>query len=430
MTPSLHCLKRSPFPSPQIAVGHGAVNCGLDTLGPVAVDQLILGSGGPTPAENRALRSVAVLFWMNGAVVASYVPRLPGIRDRLGLDLATIGTILAVATGAGLLGSIAVGPTVEHFPTKKVMIAGALTLTLMLPVVSLVPSVWTLLLVLVVLSIADVFTDVAMNVQGSFLSARRSVPVMQRLHAMWSLGTVVGGIVAAAMASMKVDLTVHLFGASLILLLTLLYVAPGLLPNDTNPRHAEVRPRATGGAWRVVLIFAALGAAAIVPEMINSDWAAFRLTDDLGTSNGVAGMGYVAFTTGMVTGRLLGDSVVQRLGHRSVLRTATALAALGIGTATLLPWVLTVFVGLFVAGLGISVMFPELYDAAAQHPRPGKALGGLTAGSRIALLAAPLLVGVLADTDLFTVGAAVALATIPGALVVLWLSDQLHQRAN
>jgi MFS family permease len=395
----------------------------------VVVDQLLTDSGGLTPTENRALRSVAALFWMNGAVVASYVPRLPGIRDRLDLDLATIGTVLAVATGAGLLGSIAVGPVLERLTTKKVMISGALTLTAVLPLVSLVPSVWTLLLVLVVLSIADVFTDVAMNVQGSFLSSRRSVPVMQRLHAMWSLGTVVGGIAAAAMASLKVGLTVHLLSASLILLLTLLYVAPGLLPRDPSPGEDQVNRRSSGAAWGVVLIFAALGAAAIVPEMINSDWAAFRLTDDLGTSNGVAGLGYVAFTTGMVAGRLLGDGAVHRLGHRRVLRAATVLAAVGIGTATLLPWILTVFVGLFVAGLGVSVMFPELYDAAAQHARPGKALGGLTAGSRIALLAAPLLVGVLADTEAFSVGAAVALATIPGALVVLWLSKHLDRRA-
>ncbi|MFW2381899.1 MAG: MFS transporter [Acidimicrobiales bacterium] len=400
----------------------------VDSLGQVTVDELGTDAGRLTTTENRALRSIAVLFWVNGAVLASYIPRLPGIRDRLDLDLSTIGTILAVATGAGLLGSIAVGPAVERFPTRNVMLAGSLTLTVLLPFVSLVPNAAALLLVLVVLSIADVFTDVAMNIQGSFLSTRRSVPIMQRLHAMWSLGTVVGGLVAAAMAALNVDLRVHLLGASIFLFLALLYVAPGLLPGDEATSDRGEAPASAGSSWPVVLTFAALGAAAIVPEMINSDWAAFRLTDDLGTSNGVAGMGYVAFTVGMVTGRLAGDSAVHRFGHRRVLRGATVLAGLGITVATLIPAVPAVFVGLLVAGTGVSVMFPELYDAAAQHSRPGKALGGLTAGSRIALLAAPLLVGVLADTDTFTVGAAIALATIPGALTVLWLSAKLPSR--
>jgi len=394
----------------------------------MAIDQLSTGTGDLTPAENRALRSVATLFWVNGAVVASYVPRLPGIRDRLDVDLSTIGTILAVATGAGLLGSIAVGPAVERFPTKRVMLAGAITLTVVLPLVSLVTSAWALLLVLVVISIADVFTDVAMNVQGSFLSGRRKVPVMQRLHAMWSLGTVVGGIVAAAMASLAVDLRIHLLGASLFLFLALLYVAPGLLPQDTSSNEQEVATNSNGVARGVAVLFAALGAAAIVPEMINSDWAAFRLTDDLDTSKGVAGLAYVAFTAGMVTGRLAGDSAVHRVGHQRVLRMATLLAAIGITAATLIPSVVAVFVGLFVAGVGISVMFPELYDAAARSDRPGQALGGLTAGSRVALLAAPLLVGFLADTETFTVGAAIAVATIPGVLAVLWLSGKLRNR--
>ncbi|MFT7475001.1 MAG: hypothetical protein ACI81L_001933, partial [Verrucomicrobiales bacterium] len=41
-----------------------------------------------TPTESRALKAVAVQFFVNGAVVASYVPRLPSIRDNLDVDLA------------------------------------------------------------------------------------------------------------------------------------------------------------------------------------------------------------------------------------------------------------------------------------------------------------------------------------------------------
>jgi fucose permease len=104
------------------------------------------------------------------------------------------------------------------------------------------------------------------------------------------------------------------------------------------------------------------------------------------------------------------------------------LATVGIAAATLIPVAMAAFVGLFVAGIGISVMFPELYDAAVQHPHPGRALAGLTAGSRVGLLAAPFLVGVLADTETFTVGAAIAVTTIPGALALLWLSGQLADR--
>ncbi len=382
---------------------------------------------GLTSVEQRALRAVAVQFWVNGAVVASYVPRLPGIRDNLGVDLATIGILMAVATGFGLVGSGIQGPIIDRIGTKRAMLGGATMLLLMLPLVALVTSPWTLVLVLGVLSISDVVTDVSMNMQGSVLSNRRDKPVMQRLHAMWSIGTVVGGVVASLMAAIDLDLRFHLLGAAAILAMTLGYVAPGLLPDDDDVASNDpARPKSTVSATGVVLTFAALGGAAIIPEMINSDWAAFRLTDDLGTSAGVAGIAYVAFTTGMVSGRLAGDRIVERLGGSVVLQRATLLAAVGILLATLIPVTAAVFVGLFIAGLGVSVMFPQLYDAAAQHDRPGKALGGLTAGSRIALLIAPLAVGFMANNPAITVGGAIAVATVPAAVLVWVLSLRLQ----
>ncbi len=377
--------------------------------------------------DQRALRSIAAQFWVNGAVVASYVPRLPGIRDKLNIDLSTIGALIAVATGAGLLGSVMVGSTVERFGTKRVMIVGGAVLVLALPFVSIAPSAAALLVVLAVIAVADVLTDVAMNIQGSAISARRHVPVMNRLHAMWSLGTVVGGLVAAGMAAWNVDLRVHLVIASLVLSGTLFYVAPGLLTSDAPASHAAGSSSTNNASTtRIVLIFAALGGAAVLPELINSDWAAFRLTDDLGASEGLAGLGYVAFTSGMVAGRFSGDAAVQRFGGGTVLHRATVLAAVSILAATLVPSTAVVFIGLFFAGIGVSVMFPQLYDEAARSPRPGKALGGLTAGTRIALLGAPLLVGLLADSETFNVGSAIAMTTVPAAVLVLMLSNRLQ----
>jgi len=346
--------------------------------------------------DRRALLAVATQFFINGAVVASYVPRLPGIRDRLDIDLGTIGIVIAIATAGGVFGSAAVSRAIDRFGTKRVMMGGALALVGLLPVVGFVTTWVQLLIVLALIAASDVMTDVAMNLQGSALSARRSTPVMNRLHAMWSLGTVVGGLIA-------------------------LYVVPGLLTEDDIPEEDDSVVGERRGA-KLVWLFGLLGAAAIVPEMINSDWAAFRLTDDLDASDGVAGLAYVAFTSGMVTGRLFGDTVVQRLGSNVMLRLATVVAAIGVAGATLIPAIASVFIGLFIAGLGISVMFPQLYDAAARSPQSGAALGGLTAGSRIALLGAPAIVGALANTSTFTVGSAIALVTIPAAVAVLVLT--------
>ena len=382
---------------------------------------------GLTEVEHRALKSVYVQFFVNGAVVASYIPRLPEIRDQLDVSLPRIGLIIALTTGVGVIGSVVQAPFIARVGTRRAMTTTSLVLVLGLALVGFAVNTTTLVLALSVVAISDVITDVAMNMQGSSLSARRSSPVVNRLHGLWSIGTVVGGIASSLAASAGVSLQVHLIVAALLLAGALAYVAPGLMASDEGLLgSSEPDPGSRMQPARsIVLLFLALGAAAIVPEMLTSDWAAFRLTDDLGASNGAAGLGYVAFTLGMVTGRLRADAIVDRHGQGRVLQVATALTAVGTAVAMTTPFIGVTLLGLLLTGLGVSVMFPQIYDAAVRSRFSKGALGGLTAGSRGALLAAPVVVGNLADLDTFSVGIAVAVVTLPAAIIVLALSQKL-----
>lgn len=388
------------------------------------------------PADRRALLSVAVQFFINGVVFASFIPRLPEVRTRLGVSVDTLGFLLTIAAGVGLVGSAISSTLVRRFGTKRVMIGGAIVLIVSLPLIGLSTVTLVVLFALAMLYTFDVVVDIAMNLQGSWLSARRHAPVMNRLHGLWSLGTVIGGVIAARAAAAGVSLATHLLVVSGVLLVTLLFVGRGLLPVDEHvatddvvdvaDRPDPVDPATTAqpSTGRLVLLaFALSGAAAITVEVASSDWAAFRLSDDLGTSAGFAVLGFVAFTTGMTIGRFSGDSILLRLGADRLLYVAVALAVIGLVGATLVPNRWVVLAAYVLAGLGVSTFFPRLYDEAAQHrgAAAGAGLGWMTAGSRVALLAVPTLVGVLAASRL-SVGAAVAIVTVPSALAFLVLS--------
>lgn len=381
--------------------------------------------------DERALSAVAVQFLINGAVVASYIPRLPEIRDSLGVDLATIGQVLTVASLFGLAGSWLSSMIVTRFGTKCAMIYGTIALILTLPWIAYASAVWSLLLVLGIIMMLDPIVDVAMNIQGSNISARRHTPVMNRLHGLWSIGTVVGGIIASVMAAMFIPLHWHLIGASCLMAIALWYVGQGLLDSD------EVKPEESGQAAATtprkaqaptsLWLFAALGAMMLVPEIVGSDWAPFRAKDDLHTSAGVAGVAYVAFTLGMVFGRLTGDWLSAKLGKAMLLNYSVLISTLGLSVACLIDVTSLVFIGLVIAGVGVSVLFPTLYDVAAQDPhRPGAALGALTAGSRGIMLFAPLAIGFLADTDAFSVGGAMATLALPCLLIGGMLARRTH----
>ena len=397
---------------------------------------------GPLPGDGRALVSIAVQFFVNGVVFASFIPRLPEIRDRIGVSTSTMGALLAVGGAAGLLGSALVGRAIERFGSRRVLVGAAVVLVAALGVVGLAVSPVVFLVGLVAMSSMDVFVDASMNLQGSWVSGRRSVPVMNRLHGVWSLGTVVGGVIAARAASAGVSLQIHLLAASAVTLAVVGFVRTGLIRDDgvgagdTAPvDHGGIGDgddgddgEAVGRTDREAPRRASLGplfllglasACAIVMEMTSTDWSAFRLRDDLGAGPGVAGLGFVAFTVGMTVGRFGGDSLIARFGQRTIFRisiTVTIAALVAISFASTTGLVIAAY---GVAGMGVATQFPKLYDDAARHPgRRGAGLGALTAGSRVALLVTPALVGALVGTSL-SVGAATAVVTLPAAVAFL-----------
>ena len=378
---------------------------------------------GPTPptftgTDRRALWAVATQFFVNGAVFASFMPRLPEIRDQIGITVDRVGLLMSLAGLTGLLGSVAVGPAISRFGTRLVMTGTAAVIALTLPLVGFARSQYTLAVALAIILGLDVLVDVAMNMQGSWLSARRHTPVMSRLHGLWSLGTVIGGLASARIAAAGVPLTTHLPAATAVLLAAVFLVSRWALRTDEAPVEEPSVPstgRRGGRGW-VLGLFVLAGMSALAVEATSIDWAAFRFADDLGAAPGRAALAYVAVTGGMTVGRFSGDWAIDRLGVDGLGRLSALLTGAGLASATLMDVEWIALIGFFTAGMGIAVMLPTIYDRAAKHPgRPGVGLGALTAGLRIATIIFPAAVGWLASTSL-SVGAAMALVTIPAVV--------------
>ena len=356
----------------------------------------------------RERRAVRVVF-----------PRLPEIRDKVDITVDQVGLFLSIAGICGLLSSAVVGRVIARFGTRWVMAGGAVVVSLSLPVIGFARTVPVLVVGLVGMLAFDVFVDVAMNMQGSWLSARRNTPVMSRLHGLWSLGTVAGGLTASRIAAAGVSLSVHLSGAAAILLVAVIFVSRNTLRTDEAPVEAGAsdRPSRLGGRRWVLALFVLAGLSASAVEATSIDWAAFRFADDYGSSAGFAALGYVAVTGGMTAGRFGGDWADVRLGSVRLGWLSALLAGAGLAAATLVAVEMVNLAGYFVAGVGVASLLPAIYDRAAKQPgRPGAGLGALTAGLRVAGVTLPVLVGALAATSL-SVGAAIALVTIPSVVI-------------
>ena len=391
-----------------------------------------------TAVDERALRAIAVQFFVNGALFASFIPRLPEIRDRVGISVGGIGLLMSIAGVGGLAASASVGRAIRRFGTRRVMLVAGTVVSISLPVVGLATAPIVLLVGLAGMLSFDVLVDVAMNLQGSWLSARRHAPIMNRLHGLWSLGTVIGGVSSSRIAAAGVSLSTHLVLAGAVLLAVLAYVGRGLLRADED-HHATTAsdPSDSSAQTRridtTLVLFVLAGFFAVALESSSIEWAAFRLADDFSASAGVAALAYVAVTAGMTVGRFAGDWTTVRLGRRRLTRLAVALAGIGLTAASLAPDRHLVLAGYAIAGLGISTLLPMLYDSAAMHPgRTGAGLGALTAGLRTASLTIPIVVGTLAASSL-SVGSALAIVMLPsvvGFLVIATTFDRAARRPN
>ena len=114
------------------------------------------------------------------------------------------------------------------------------------------PAVW--LIGMSTYVFVDVLVDISMNLQGSWISARRHAPVMNRLHGLWSLGILAGGLGAVAANAAGLSTLTHLVIVAAVMALVLLYVTRSLLPDDEEGHGAgAVRPPAPNASRRTRL---------------------------------------------------------------------------------------------------------------------------------------------------------------------------------
>ena len=358
---------------------------------------------------------MALLFFVNGVVVGSWLPRLPEIRDRLGIDLGALGLTLALGGLGSLVGSSLSGLVVGRFGARRTAVVAGAAVYLILPLIAIAPVAVVLALVLAGIGFIDAQADVGMNAVGVRVEEAVGRSVMTRLHGLWSLGTLIGSGASALAVLVGLGLGTQLLIVSVIGVGSALYA--GLLIPDASPRRREGE---RSGRLAVGLMLA--GAFAAFIEGAPFDWSAIYLVDFTGSSEALAGAGVIVFTAGMLIGRLAGDHVVDRFGAIRTLNAGIVLSVVALFVVIGLQQVVAALVGFAFWGLGISVALPVLYKLAGSHRSfgEGSGLAALTVGTRLGFMVAPALIGVAATAWSLPValGVIVTLAAAASLLAV------------
>lgn len=368
----------------------------------------------------RARAAVVAAFAVNGLAFASFISRIPALGEGLGLSTAQLGLLLLCLSGGSVTGLPLSGPLVQRVGPGPAVLAGALAVT-----VGLVGLAAALAADGVLLAAAGLFVtglgmgvwDVAMNVAGADVEQRLgSTTLMPRLHAAFSIGTVVGAGVGAVCAATGVPLAAQVLGVAVLVPVVMTPTVRGF----GTTAAFEAGPGSSGGvlaAWREprTLLIGLLVLGFAFTEGSANEWIAYALVNGYGTSETVGAVAFGMFVTAMTAGRLLGGTLLARFGRVVVLRAAAGLALIGLLLVLVGGSVPTALVGALFWGLGAALGFPVGMSAAADDPaRAAARVSVVSSIGYTAFLAGPPLIGLLAQGN----GILRALFVVLGALLV------------
>jgi MFS family permease len=345
----------------------------------------------------RSRLAVSALFFINGAVLASWVPHIPAVKQAHGISDASLGLVLLAMAAGSVVALPLAGWLVARLGSRVVASCAALVFCLALPLPVVSPDLALVSMALVLLGVANATLDVSMNAQALEVEQRYGRRIMSSFHGLFSLGGVVGAAAAAVAMSVGVDDRRHVFLATAITVLVVLVVLPSLVPSVVQGRTSAGPVFARPG--RALLCLGLLAFLGLLAEGAMGDWSAVYLRDALRSTPAVAASGYAAFSFAMASGRFGGDHLVNRLGTPSVLRMSGVVAASGLGAGLLIAEPRIAILGFALVGFGISNVIPLAFGITArvEGVEPGPALAAVATTGYFGFLSGPPLIGLVAE---------------------------------
>ncbi len=357
------------------------------------------------------------MFGTTGFVFATWAARIPDVQQRLDLSATSLAVVFAALEGGAVVGLPLGGALVGRIGSRACLRVGAVVFPAGLVGVALASSLPVLVVVVALWAAANSLLDVALNAQGLEIGRRLGRPVLSSLHAGHSLGLLAGAGLTVAVVAAGMPLSPHLAlvaGSCLVV---------GLLAGTTSldePRGAP-RHRGWGRPDARLLLLGAVAFGVFAIEGAATSWSAVHLREDLQAGPALAAAGYAGFAGAVAAGRLFGDRLLARLGHRTLLTGAGVACAGAIVVVVLGPTAAVVLVGWTLLGAAVAPLAPAVLGASAAvgASRPAEAVATTTTLGYLGSFTVPPVIGLVAAAG--SVGAGLLLL-LPAALGVALLA--------
>ncbi|WP_051831565.1 MFS transporter [Streptomyces violens] len=320
----------------------------------------------PEPRLRHGRAALALSFFVQGAVFALLVTRIPAIQDRYGISDALLPAFLAAVPVLAGVGSVATERLVKRVRPGLVLRCVQPVVCLALVGVGAGSGLAQVAVALGVFGLAVGALDASMNMLGVSLQRAYGRSIMLGFHAAYSLGGIVGASLAWAGAHWGLSL-VLLYGPTAAVAVPAVLVAGRWYVDRRRRPGAAAAQAGPATAMRFLLPLCLVMAFAYIGDSTVSNWSAKYLQDVLGSSEQLATVPYNVYMVTTLLGRTVGDLGVRRFGPVAVVRTGAVVAAAGFAVVAAAPGAWLGMVGFTLLGLGLCVIVPQTFAAAGRQ---------------------------------------------------------------
>lgn len=391
---------------------------------------------------NAWRNGVVTAYAGSGLVFATWVSRIPAIRDDLGLSAGQVGLMLLCMSLGSFVSVAASGLIVLRLGSKLTSRLGSIIQAVGVIIMGLGATVFAQPLVvgtgLVILGLGTGSWNTSSNIEGAAVERALGRHIMPRLHGSFSIGTVAGAGLGALAAAIHLPVAIHLSVVAVVVCIAVVIGAGYYQADKLNSAAAMVDLGGSGAvpgtgpipivgarnngstkdeanaawaaksdgkakiaaAWRDprTLMLGALVLGLGLAEGAAGDWVALAMVDGYGTKDSIGAIGYGIFVSAMTIGRFAGTALLDKYGRVVVLRVGAALAVVGLGLFVFAPSAEIALGALVLWGLGSALGFPVAMSAASDDPEHAAArVSVVSTVGYGAFLGGPPLLGLLAE---------------------------------
>ncbi len=368
------------------------------------------------------------VFFTESAVLGNWIPRIPDIKENLGLSVGELGFSLFAMPLGTLLGLFIAAKIIEHIGGLRracQVFVPLWALSFILP--AFASTQWEFVLFLFISGGTVGLVEVAMNTEADRIEQLYNKKIMSRCHGFWSLGSMVGALTGGLLAQAGVAVSTH-FAIVFVLLAILGFVVASRLPKPEKLVVEEPEPVSAPIIRlpsKAIVLLCILPIGSMVVEGAFIDWSGVFMRTILDASPLIIGITYSFFAIVMAAVRLSGDHIRERFSEQLIVQVSGIAAFAGIVLFALAPNIIVAFIAAALSGMGVAVVYPLAITAAARRPGRSSAdnVASITMISFSAFLFAPPIIGLL--SELFGLRIALLLLS-PLAISSFFLSAQIN----